>query len=165
VDFGCGDWQFSHLIDWRGIDYVGIDTVAAVIERNKSMYGHSGVNFMVGASLAIDAPAADLLVIKDVFQHWRNRDICEAFASMSKFVFVLITNTRYVKCEEIDNNLVCDAKVNQDIPLGCMRPLDLRLAPFAWPLKDVFEYSTRRIRVKALDVKVVSLLAPERSAV
>jgi hypothetical protein len=25
VDLGCGDWQFSHLIDWKGIRYSGFD--------------------------------------------------------------------------------------------------------------------------------------------
>ena len=25
VDLGCGDWQFSKYVDWRGIEYHGYD--------------------------------------------------------------------------------------------------------------------------------------------
>ena len=34
TDVGCGDWQFSGLVDWQGKAYVGIDVVPELIERN-----------------------------------------------------------------------------------------------------------------------------------
>ena len=33
VDVGCGDWQFSRLIDWSGIDRRGIDVSWALIKN------------------------------------------------------------------------------------------------------------------------------------
>ena len=34
IDFGCGDWQFSQYIDWGNVNYLGLDVVDFVIERN-----------------------------------------------------------------------------------------------------------------------------------
>jgi hypothetical protein len=34
VDAGCGDWEFSSAIDWRGIDYRGFDIVASLVKQN-----------------------------------------------------------------------------------------------------------------------------------
>ena len=34
VDMGCGDWQFSRLINWGDAMYQGYDIVQSVIESN-----------------------------------------------------------------------------------------------------------------------------------
>ena len=34
-DIGCGDWQFSQYIDFKGFKYTGIDCVKSVIDENK----------------------------------------------------------------------------------------------------------------------------------
>ena len=33
TDLGCGDWQFSHLIDWSQVEYLGLDLVPEVVGR------------------------------------------------------------------------------------------------------------------------------------
>ncbi len=38
VDLGCGEWQFSRLIDWTGVRYLGVDVVPAVIEKNRPRF-------------------------------------------------------------------------------------------------------------------------------
>ena len=35
TDVGCGDWQFSGLVDWQGKAYVGIDVVPTSDEEKK----------------------------------------------------------------------------------------------------------------------------------
>ena len=35
IDAGCGDWQFSRLIDWTGIDYLGIDVSAVALKNTE----------------------------------------------------------------------------------------------------------------------------------
>jgi hypothetical protein len=35
TDLGCGDWQFSHLMDWSGLDYLGLDVVPQVVEHSE----------------------------------------------------------------------------------------------------------------------------------
>jgi hypothetical protein len=91
VDYGCGDWSFSHLINWSGIDYIGYDIVESVIQKNEVKHGKENIRFR--SSMA-GLDFGDLLILKDVMQHWANKDIIE-FIPLAKvaFKYILITNT------------------------------------------------------------------------
>jgi len=130
VDFGCGDWQFSRLIDWAGADYVGLDIVPDLIRRNRISYGRPGVAFELSPDRLTDVPRADLLLVKHVLQHWPTRVIQEFIAEIvPKFRFALITNS--VEAKE---------SLNREIAMGEWRPLDLRLAPFWCGVPEVFSF-------------------------
>ena len=43
VDAGCGDWEFSSLLDWTGIDYKGYDIVDAVVAANTKKYAKPNI--------------------------------------------------------------------------------------------------------------------------
>lgn len=93
VDFGCGDWQFSQFIDWSGIDYYGIDCVESVIIDNISKFKKDGVNFFNMSEIV--GYKADLLILKDVLQHWTNESIIKFLNNvLSKFTYILITNSK-----------------------------------------------------------------------
>src|ERR1039457_4590730 len=66
VDLGCGDWQFSRLIDWTGIDYHGFDVVRTVIEENRRRYSSDNIHFHLYPGLPSELPGGDLLIAKDV---------------------------------------------------------------------------------------------------
>ena len=70
VDLGCGDWQFSRLIDWTGIEYRGYDIVPDVVERNDRMFSAPNVRFQHFSKNWSELPDSDLLIVKDVVQHW-----------------------------------------------------------------------------------------------
>src|SRR5579883_2417897 len=74
-EYGCGDWQFSHLIDWGSAEYTGVDIVPAVIEANTKRYGSEKVRFSVNTLTDTNLPHADLLITKDVLQHLATDDI------------------------------------------------------------------------------------------
>lgn len=93
IDFGCGDWQFSQFIDWSGIDYYGIDCVESVIIDNISKFKKDGVNFFNMSEIV--GYKADLLILKDVLQHWTNESIIKFLNNvLSKFTYILITNSK-----------------------------------------------------------------------
>src|SRR5580692_10211737 len=69
VDFGCGDWQISHLMDWSGVEYLGLDAAQTVIDKNQATYGSKSVRFNLAPDQFTEVPAADLLLVKDVLQH------------------------------------------------------------------------------------------------
>ena len=46
IDIGCGDWQFSRLINWYGANYVGYDVVPTLIEENSRRFGQANVRFL-----------------------------------------------------------------------------------------------------------------------
>ncbi len=133
VDLGCGDWQFSRLIDWTGVNYLGVDFVPAVVKANQEKFGREGVRFIQGDILAAAIPPADLLIIKDVLQHLSIKNIQEFLPKLKSFQYVLITNC--VRPKE---------KLNSEIAGGGFRPLDLGLPPFSIPVEPQLQFSNRR---------------------
>ena len=120
TDLGCGDWQFSRLMDWSNIDYVGYDLVGFLIERNRKEYGRDNIRFEQMDDIR-DLPGGDLLLSKEVLQHLPNGVIGDYLAEIrQKYKFALLTNA----IEPIEN-------ANRDIEAGDWRPLRLDQPPFA----------------------------------
>ena len=130
LDLGCGDWQFSRLIDWSGIDYVGIDVVPSVIEKNQAEHSKSNVRFLLHSGDFSNLPKAELLIVKDVMQHWSNQSIFSFLPVMRTFPLSLVTN-----CVNPERETV-----NRDIPDGEYRYLDIRLPPFSISAQEVYEF-------------------------
>jgi SAM-dependent methyltransferase len=119
TDLGCGDWQFSYLVDWSGLDYLGIDAVPAVVERNQKRFGQPNIQFKVSNSPK-DLPGGDLLLSKEVLQHLPNALITAYLEEIrSKYRFALLTNATRPT-----------AQVNVDIAVGDFRPIRLQDPPF-----------------------------------
>jgi len=119
VDVGCGDWQFSRVMDWSGIRYHGFDVVESVVEANKQSFARDTVTFQTMRSID-DLPIADLVVCKDVLQHLPNQDVSEYLDYFSL----------YYKYAIVTNDIFPDAYTNTDIPHGAGRALRLDQAPF-----------------------------------
>ncbi|TAL33190.1 MAG: class I SAM-dependent methyltransferase [Spirochaetes bacterium] len=120
VDAGCGDWNFSRLIDWGGARYLGIDISNVVIERLKKNYRGDRFEFQMG-DITGDLPAADLLICKDVLQHLPNELVKKFIRNnlkKGKYRWALITN----------DALTADG--NKDINIGDYRRIDLSRPPF-----------------------------------
>lgn len=135
VDLGCGDWQFSRRIAWGETRYLGLDVVPHVLEDNRRRYGRATVTFDVSPGDPNEMPAADLLIVKDVFQHLSNEKVHAYLGVFTKFKYVLVTN-----CFQKSKHLM-----NTDIADGGFRPVDLRLSPFALPMASVLEFGMKRI--------------------
>ena len=135
VDLGCGDWQFSRYIDWSEISYTGIDVAESLVLENKRKYGSENIDFISLDITKSVLPSADLILIKDVFQHWGNSEILSFIPKIKAYKYALITNC-----------ITPSAKgqfINQDIENGSFRPLDLRLPPFSLNCKLVYSFSKK----------------------
>ena len=66
VDYGCGDNGLYDDFDWGPINYTGIDVSQTAI--NLARMKHPDKTFI--CTETFDVPAADLLIVKDVFGHW-----------------------------------------------------------------------------------------------
>lgn len=126
-DAGCGDWQFSKLISWDGIQYTGYDVAKCVIDQNNLLYKKNNVNFLLYDGNFLNVKAADLLIVKDVLQHLPNSYIQNCLDALHKFKFALIAND----ISDLDKN-------NKDIQLGGWRHIDLSCPPFNLACKEVF---------------------------
>jgi len=119
VDVGCGDWQFSRVMDWSGIRYHGFDVVDTVIHVNKERFASENITFATMHNIS-DLPKADLVVCKDVLEHLPNRDVNEYLDYFSK----------HYKYAIVTNDIFPDAHTNLDIPYGAGRALRLDQEPF-----------------------------------
>jgi len=129
VDIGCGDWQIARHINWDGISYLGIDVVESVINENKKHFSNTNIEFQCLDVMQEESlPKADLIIIKDVLQHWPNEEILRFLPKLSSYKYALITNCA------LGNN------INGDITLGDFRPLDLCAPPFHCNYTRVFSF-------------------------
>lgn len=130
VDMGCGDWQFSRLVDWGNADYRGFDVVPAVVARNTSLFATPTISFTHYSGNPDALPTADLILVKDVLQHLPNEAVFSFLQCLPKYRYALITNCINPK----------GATQNVDIALGGCRYLDLRLPPFNVNAQQVFSF-------------------------
>jgi SAM-dependent methyltransferase len=123
LDAPCGDFYwFPLMAELDGLDYVGGDIVAPLIERNQERHGRAGRSFQVLDVLSDPMPDADVWLCRDCLFHLSNRDVriaLERFASGG--IPLLLTSTH------------TDCPLNRDIPTGSFRQLNLQLPPFALP--------------------------------
>lgn len=133
LDIGCGDWQFSKLIDWTGIDYLGVDVASVVIDKNKEVYSAPGISFTKLDITKEDVPNADvdLVIIKDCLQHLSNESVLSALDKLKNCKRVLVTQD------------IMGGNPNRDCNNGGFRYLDLRISPFTIPAKEVFRFDCK----------------------
>lgn len=114
LDLGCGDGQLARAIDWAEAAYEGLDVVTGSDMRTCLL------------------PDADLVLVKDVFQHWTLADIEAMLTRLRGFRHVLVTNTI---SEDITGR-----PVNAEISPGQWRAIDLRQHPFRWDALEVLRW-------------------------
>lgn len=134
IDIGCGDWLFSRHINWNNANYLGIDVVKRVIEKNNQQFANSKVSFIHGDSNSFVLPNSDLLICKDDLQHLPHAEVFKFLKQIHKFKHCLITND--VDAHSLSSN-------NYDIAPGDdYRTIDLSKAPFNVKGTKVFTYKS-----------------------
>ena len=157
VDFGCGDWQFSRFLDWEDIDYHGYDIVPSVIAANRLDHQSERILFHEMEAGFDRLPAADLLIVKDVLQHWSDETVFGFLPVLTRYPYALITNC------------VNPAGPTENVPIadGGFRYLELRVPPFNVTADEIFAFSNfrplyRRLFEKPRWVKKVLLIDNRR---
>jgi SAM-dependent methyltransferase len=123
VDYGCGNWELMKtIVIAPHIQYLGIDIVKSVIDTNIRRYERPNVHFREIDHQRYSADiTADILIIKDVMQHWSNGEIIAFLQNLlPNYRMALITNDF---CQWHGNPM--------DIKAGSARCLDLREPPFS----------------------------------
>lgn len=121
VDIGSGDWQFSKDIDWGDTRYTGYDCTY-LARMNQEKYGSSNVQFIQLDVINnyLEVQPCDLMIIKDVLQHWDNKTVLKVtYHLLKKCRYALITNC----CDQTIETL--------DISLGRFRPLNRKFFPLS----------------------------------
>lgn len=133
--------NFQDILDWSGVNYVGVDVAESIVQLNQKKFGARNIHFIQGDILTMTLPAADLMLCKDVLQHLQNADIQEFLNKIKKYKHCLITNDlaiSFVDSVDITN------KNRENEYRGRNRPLDFTKPPFnvkgskvlAYPIHD-----------------------------
>lgn len=134
VDLGCGDWRLMEKIKFpESKTYNGFDLVNSLIESHKIKYQKPNIHFHHIDNIKDFAnQKGDLLIVKDVIQHWPNEQIQYLIQNiLPNFKYAFITN-------DYSNH-----RANFDINLGDHRPIDLEAEPFYLQknIKVLLDYS------------------------
>ena len=146
VDIGCGDWEFSQHINWKGINYKGYDVVKKVVDRNQKKFGNSNISFYHADVSQISFPKADLLICKDVMMHIPNQSISAILSQLSKFKYCIITN-------DVLRSTLSSTNPELSTVDGGFRALDITQPPFSIKAKKVFIYRYGNVAKKVVVVK------------
>lgn len=98
VDLGCGDFrvgaQLVSSVADRGhvrIEYVGVDVVEALIERNRRRHAAPNVTFACADIVADELPAGDVCLVRQVLQHLSNAEIQRILPKLARYPHVFVT--------------------------------------------------------------------------
>ena len=85
VDLGCGDWEImKHFKFNKDEKYTGIDVVDFLIKNHNKKYKKSNIKFIQG-DISQEVPSGyDLVILKDVIQHWDDEHVLEQLPKILK---------------------------------------------------------------------------------
>lgn len=122
LDAPCGDYAWMRRVDLGGIQYVGGDIVAPLIEANRQRYAATGVEFRVLDVVSGPLPPADVVLCRDCLVHLPLRDALSALRTMARADISHLLLTTFPARD-----------ANVDIATGKWRPLNLERPPFNLP--------------------------------
>jgi hypothetical protein len=144
VDLGCGDFKCGKLLydDISGIKYYGYDAYDAYdrvidslkISESDPKYSFTNIDIVNNIE---EIKSGDLCILKDILQHWCNKDICLLLDNLTcnkKFKYIIIVNC-------------CNQKYdNEDTTTGGGRPLSCKYYPIKKynPVK-LFNYNSKEV--------------------
>lgn len=140
IDVGCGDWRIGEILfSDKEIDYTGYDVYNELINYLNSKHGSERKRFIKldASSEKEKIKSADLLLCKDVLQHWDNASVVDFVnwaIDSKKFKYVMITN-----CRGFNLN---DVLIGGWRGLGFGHPLLSKFSRvFSYKTKDVLLYA------------------------
>jgi SAM-dependent methyltransferase len=129
VDVGCGDFEVASAFVDSAYEYIGLDVVPALIERNRALYGSDSVDFRRLDASTADLPEGDLCLIRQVLQHLSNDQIDRILWQCRHFPAVLITE--HWPAPELATEPNADKPHGPDTRLDSGSWVDIRQVPFS----------------------------------
>mgnify|MGYP001159461346 CR=1 FL=1 len=120
LDMPCGDFLWIRkIIENENIEYLGIDIVEELINKNKENYKKTNINFQAIDIIDFQTNTKfDLVLIRDLFIHIKNSDIVKILNNLKSM------NIKYVILNSYNN------EENKDVTIGQHRKINLLKEPF-----------------------------------
>tara|TARA_Y100000589_G_C27155403_1_gene630611 strand:- start:572 stop:1243 length:672 start_codon:yes stop_codon:yes gene_type:complete len=152
VDLGCGDFNIGNQLMGSVKNYIAVDIVEKLIERNKKIFNSNNLEFY-SLDIAKDSlPDGDCAILRQVLQHLSNKEVNSIIQKLFKYKYVLLTE--HIPVGKFHPNI--DVISGQGIRLKKNSGLDLFSPPFDLKVKKVTEIVS--IRVKKMKGEIVTAL-------
>lgn len=102
-DLGCGNFNVGSKIRHLFNEYHAGDVVEYLVERNKQVFKNLDVNFFVFDAEHDDLPLADIVFVRQVFQHLSNGTIQSILNKLKKYKYIILTE--HYSHSEVEFNL------------------------------------------------------------
>ncbi len=123
IDAPCGDFNWMKSLDLPIKKYIGIDVIQSWIENNQHDYGNQHRTFLHLDITEQVLPKGDVVLTRDALIHFSNKDI-------AKFLKLLkASGSRYLLTTHFPKHTS-----QEDINTGEVRPINLELPPFNFPI-------------------------------
>jgi len=123
MDAPCGDFYWMKETELGVEEYIGVDVVQSVIDRNRQCYGDSKKSFLCLDVVRDKLPRADLIMCRDLLVHLTFEQAKMAIRNFKQSGATYLLATTFT-----DRDLNTDIKV-----AGSWRPLNLERAPLSFP--------------------------------
>lgn len=131
-DLGCGDFNIGkHFVNYTQ-QYVALDIVAPLIDRNKKLYKNKKLTFDCVDIAKGALPKADCIILRQVLQHLSNKEIYEVVKKLVNYKYIILTE--HVPVSGYVPNL--DMISSQGIRLKKQSGVNLLAPPFNLKVKS-----------------------------
>ena len=90
-DLGCGDFNIGKELVEHTKNYIGIDIVENLIERNKTLFKAKNLEFQCLDIVEDELPKADCIILRQVLQHLSNTEILKVVEKLTNYKYVILT--------------------------------------------------------------------------
>lgn len=120
LDVPCGDWTWMSEVRLQNLEYTGGDIVEDIINNNRVKYSRDNVSFRKINLMDDDLISCDLLIVRDLLVHLKNKDILKCLENIKKYDIKYIGLTHYPNTKYNKNTFWGDR----------WRPLNMLKEPF-----------------------------------
>lgn len=120
IDAPCGDLHWMQYVN-LGTNYIGLDIVEVIIEKNKNRFTDNNRKFEVKNIVSDILPDGDLIMIRDCWVHLSNEDVIKCILNLKRSKIKYLLTTTFFELSKND-------ELTQ-----IWRPINLQLPPFNFP--------------------------------
>lgn len=90
-DLGCGDFNVGKHLTNHTKTYIAVDIVEALIQRNKTTFKDSELDFQCLDIAKDKLPIADCVILRQVLQHLSNAEIQSVVNKLKGYKYIILT--------------------------------------------------------------------------
>lgn len=134
-DLGCGDFNVGKQLLTYVKEYIAVDIVFDLIERNKEKFKRENVHFVCSDISKDTLPKTDCVLIRQVLQHLSNDEVSRIVPKLKEYTYLILTE--HLPENDFIPNL--DIISGQGIRLKKNSGINLLAAPFYLKVKETQE--------------------------